>query len=89
LRIIFDNMFMKFGGYPVTIFDRPARALITYLVPLAFMAWAPATILLDRTSELPFSVWIAWCSPLIGAVLLAVAAWVFMRESRHYQSAGN
>jgi ABC-2 type transport system permease protein len=89
LRVIFDSMFMRFGGYPVPIFDRPARMLVTWLVPLAFMAWAPATILLGKTGELGFPVWLAWCSPLIGAGLLAVAVWVFLRESRHYQSAGN
>jgi len=89
LRVIFDSMFMYFGGYPVTIFDRPARFLITYLVPLAFMAWVPATILLDKTSDLPFPVWIAWCSPAIGAGLLAIAVRIFLKESRHYQSAGS
>jgi ABC-2 type transport system permease protein len=89
LRVIFDSMFMRFGGYPIPIFDRPARMLVTYLVPLAFMAWVPATILLDKTGELPFATWIAWCSPVIGVVLFAVAVWVFLHESRHYQSAGN
>ena len=89
LRVIFDSMFMRFGGYPVSIFDRPARFLITYLVPLAFMAWVPATILLDKTGDLPFPVWIAWCSPAIGAGLLVIAVSVFLKESRHYQSAGN
>lgn len=93
LRVVFDNIFSNFGGYPVSIFERPTRVLLTYLVPMAFMAWVPATVLLDRTDELPFPVWIAWCSPVVGPVvgpvLLAGAAWLFRRESRHYQSAGS
>lgn len=89
LRVIFDNIFSTFGGYPVSIFERPTRFLLTYLVPMAFIAWVPATVLLDRTDELPFPVAIAWASPLVGPALLGVALWVFRRESRHYQSAGS
>jgi ABC-2 type transport system permease protein len=89
LRMLFDSMFSRFAGYPVSMFDRPAKFLVTYLVPLAFMSWAPATILLERTSELPFATWIAWCSPLVGVVLLAIAFKLFIGESKHYQSAGS
>ncbi len=89
LRIIFDNIFSNFGGYPVSIFERPTRFLLTYLVPMAFIAWAPSTVLLERTDELPFPVAVAWASPLVGAVLLYVAFRIFQRESRRYQSAGS
>lgn len=74
LRMVFDNVFSQFGGYTLSILERTARGFLTFIVPLAFMAWVPATVLLERTDELPFPGWLAW---------------LFRRESRHSQSAGS
>lgn len=89
IRGNFDYIFTQFGGYPLTILDRRARYALTFAIPLAFIAWVPGAVLLDRTNELPMPSWTAWCSPLVGIVMLAVALWLFLRESRHYQSAGS
>ncbi len=89
LRGFFDNLFSQYGGYPLSIFERRVRNTLTFVLPLAFMAWVPATVLLGRTDELPFPAPVAWASPLIGAALLFVAYRIFRHESRHYQSAGS
>lgn len=89
IRIFFDNIFNRFAGYPTSIFDRSVQALLLWVIPVAFVAWVPATVLLDRTDELPFAGWLAWFSPLLGVLAIALAAWVFVRESRHYQSSGS
>ncbi len=84
-----DSLFGQFGAYPLDIFARRARQLLTYVIPVAFVAWVPSTVLLDRTDVLPFPAWIAWCTPVLGAVLMAIAWWLFLRESRQYQSSGS
>ncbi len=89
VRGLFDDIFGRFSGYPTSIFDRGARFLLMWIVPVAFVAWVPAMVLLDRTGELPFPAWLAWCSPLAGVLCIAVAAWLFVRESRNYQSSGS
>jgi ABC-2 type transport system permease protein len=89
IRIFFDDVFNTFGGYPTSIFNRPTQVALTWIVPVAFVAWLPSTVLLDRTDELPFPAWVAWCSPLLGVAAISVAAWLFLRESRHYQSSGS
>lgn len=89
LRIVFDDLQWRFGSYPMAIFDRPLRVFMTWIVPMAFMAWVPGTVLLGRTAELPFPVWMAWASPLVGFGLMAMALRLFQRESRNYQSAGH
>lgn len=89
VRGLFDEIFGRFSGYPTSIFDRGARFLLMWIVPVAFVAWAPATVLLDRTDDLPFPGRLAWFSPLAGVVCIAIAAWLFVRESRHYQSSGS
>ena len=89
LRIVFDDLQGRFASYPASIYERPLRTFMTWIVPMAFMAWVPSTVLLGRTAELPFPEWIAWASPLVGFALIAGAIWLFMRQSRHYQSAGH
>lgn len=88
LRAFFENLFSQFSGYPLSLFERRVRALLTFLVPVAFVAWVPGAVLLDRTDTLPFPAWVAWSSPLVGIVLLAGAWRLFIRESRNYQSSG-
>ncbi len=84
-----DSLFGQFGSYPLDIFARRARQLLTYVIPVAFVAWVPSTVLLDRTEVLPFPAWVAWCTPLLGVALMTAAWWIFLRESRQYQSSGS
>jgi ABC-2 type transport system permease protein len=49
IRIFFDDVFNRFAGYPTSIFNRSTRLALTWIVPVAFVAWLPATVILDRT----------------------------------------
>jgi len=89
VRGLFDDIFGRFSGYPTSIFDRSARFLLMWIVPVAFVAWVPATVLLDRPAELPFPSWLGWFSPLAGVTCIAIAGWLFVHESRYYQSSGS
>jgi ABC-2 type transport system permease protein len=89
LRGNFEYLFTQFGAYPLSILERKARFALTFIVPMAFIAWIPGAVLLDRTDELPVPFWLAWTSPLLGVVLLIFASWLFLRESRQYQSSGS
>jgi len=84
-----ETMFGQFGAYPLDIFARRARQLLTFVIPVAFVAWVPSTVLLDRTDVLPFPAWVAWCTPLLGVVLMTLAWRLFLHESRQYQSSGS
>jgi ABC-2 type transport system permease protein len=89
VRIFFDDVFNRFAGYPTSIFSRSTQMVLTWIVPVAFVAWVPASVLLGKTGALPFPAWLAWCSPLLGVAVMAVAVWLFLSESRHYQSSGS
>jgi len=89
LRWLFDDLFSRFGGYPLSIFGTGTRVALMWIVPVAFMAWLPATVLLEKTDTLPFPAWLAWVSPLVGVVTMTIAVWLFLSESRHYQSSGS
>lgn len=87
LRIIFDDIFSRFGSYPTSILDWPIRSVLTFIVPMAFMAYLPAAALLGRETYLP--VWMGWLSPLVGVIVFGLALWLFVRASRGYQSSGH
>lgn len=86
-RVIFDDIFSRFGNYPVDIFGAIVTKMLTFLIPLAFVAWLPVASLLDKPTFLPS--WTGWCSLPVGSIVMAVALWVFVRSSREYQSSGS
>lgn len=86
-RVIFDDVFSRFGNYPVHIFGYIAERLLTFMVPLAFVAWLPAATLLDKPTFMPE--WAGWLSVPIGVIAFVLAIIVFVRSSKHYQSSGH
>jgi ABC-2 type transport system permease protein len=86
---LLDTLFSNFANYPLKIFGGALEFLLTFGLPLAFMAYFPTTVLLGRTSELRVSPLFAYGAPLAGVVWLGLALLVFQREMRHYQSSGH
>jgi ABC-2 type transport system permease protein len=87
--LLLDTVFSNFANYPLKIFGGVLEFLLTFGLPLAFMAYFPAVVLLGRTAELRVNPVFAYGAPLAGVVWLAIALLVFQREMRHYQSAGH
>lgn len=86
---LLDTIFSNFSNYPLTIFGSVLGFLLTFGLPLAFMAYFPAVVLLGRTGELQVNPIFAYGAPLAGIIWLFVALRVFHHEMRHYQSAGH
>lgn len=86
---IVDDLFNDFGTYPLSIFNSTLRLLLTFGLPVAFMAYFPAAVLLERMAELQVQPIIAYGAPLAGVVWLGIALWVFEHEMQHYQSSGH
>lgn len=84
-----DSIFSTYANYPLTIFGAFLQFLFTFVVPLAFVAYFPATVLLERTAELQVNPLLADMAPLAGVIWLAIAARVFDSQLGKYQSAGH
>lgn len=89
LRILADDTLTRFSGYPLTIFGRRGLAVLTFVFPMAFIAYLPATVLLGRTDELPFPDWIAVLSPCAGPIVFGIGLTFFNRMTRYYTSPGS
>ncbi|HEU5100365.1 MAG TPA: ABC-2 family transporter protein [Roseiflexaceae bacterium] len=86
---LLDTVFSNFSNYPLKIFGSTLEFLLTFGIPLAFMAYFPAAVLLGRTGELQVSPLFAYAAPLAGLAWLLAALWIFHYAMRAYQSAGH
>ena len=74
-----------FAQYPVTLYGRPIRFFVTWVLPFAFTAFYPATLLLGIQG---FAVY-AWLTPLVGLACLGVGYAVWGQGLRVYASTGS
>jgi ABC-2 type transport system permease protein len=84
----FDRMIATFGNYPFSILPLAARAFLTYLLPVAFVAYLPAAVLTGRVASAGVPEWLAYASPAAGPLLYILARYAWYRALRHYESVG-
>ena len=89
LRVFADSTLTQFSDYPLTIFGRWGLYSLTFLFPMAFIAFLPATVLLDRADETPLPVWLGYCSPLVGLGWFVLGYVFFTKMTRYYTSPGS
>jgi ABC-2 type transport system permease protein len=84
----FDRMIGTFGNYPFSILPLAARAALTYLLPVAFVAYLPAAVLTGRIASTGVPSWLCYASPAAGPLLYLAARYAWQRALRHYESGG-
>ncbi|WP_310728624.1 ABC-2 family transporter protein [Streptomyces sp. N2A] len=89
IRLTIDTVFNDFGNYPLKIFGSAASFGLTFLFPLAFVAYLPATMLLNREEELAVPSWLGWGAPAAGVLLMYAAYRFWVWQSRSYESSGH
>ncbi|WP_424213625.1 ABC transporter permease [Streptomyces sp. BI20] len=75
--------------YPPTVFAREVVWAVTCVVPLAFVNWWPVLYLLDRPNPLGLPGWVAWCGPVVAALVLAPVSWAWRSGLRAYRGTGS
>lgn len=85
---VVDDAFSTFGNYPTRIFGA-LEYLLTFALPVAFVGYLPASVLLSRTGELSVHPALAYAAPLVGGLVFLGALRFWRSEMRHYQSSGH
>jgi ABC-2 type transport system permease protein len=85
---------LTYGGvqaaqYPLAVYERWFRRLLTFCVPLAAVAYYPALFILQRPDPLGAPAWVGAVSPLAGLAFLGLALAVWRVGVRHYASTGS
>jgi ABC-2 type transport system permease protein len=73
----------EFAKYPLSIYSRGIRIVMTWVIPYGFASFYPASHLLGRDVGL-----LAWLGPGVAVVLLLVAYRVWTFGLAHYTSTG-
>jgi ABC-2 type transport system permease protein len=81
-RVVFD--LNEFAKYPLTMYGRGVRLMITWLIPYGFASFYPASYLLGRDVGR-----LAFMGPVVAAVLLLIGYRVWLIGLRHYSSTGS
>lgn len=88
-RFLVDNVLLTFGSYPLTVFGAVVQWVMTWVLPVAFIAWVPAAVILDHTAGLGVSPTMAWLAPAVGAVFFGLGYQVWRLMLRWYGSTGS
>ncbi|MGW0755681.1 ABC transporter permease [Streptomyces sp. NPDC002814] len=75
--------------YPPTLFGKDLVRGVTFMVPLAFVNWLPASYVLGRPYPLDLPTWVTFLSPLAAGVCCALAGAVWRVGLRSYRSTGS
>lgn len=85
---------LTYGGvqaaqYPLALYANWFRRVLTFVVPLACVAYYPALAILGKADPLGAPAWMGALSPLAGFVFLAAAFGAWRLGLRRYASTGS
>lgn len=87
-RFFADNVILSFGSYPLSVFGGALQWVVTWLLPIAFIAYVPADAVLERDGGLTVTSAAAWLAPLVGLVWFWAAYRLWRRQLDRYSSTG-
>lgn len=74
---------------PLTIFPAIIKVSFTYILPLAFISYYPASIFLKRNSGAGIVSYYGYLTCLVGAVFFLITYWIWTRGIKHYEGSGS
>lgn len=85
---------VTYGGvqaaqYPLSLYSDWFRGFLTFVVPLACVAYFPVLGILGKPDPLGSPAWLAPVTPLAGFAFLLMSFWVWRIGVRHYTSTGS
>jgi len=85
---------LTYGGvqaaqYPMNIYAAWFRNILTFVVPIACVAYYPVLAILGRPDPLGAPAWVLPLAPAVGFVFLAAAFGAWRFGVRHYTSTGS
>jgi len=89
VQLFIDDSMSILGSYPHGIFSPRFQWFLTFTMPIAFIAYLPASVLLERTDGLVVPGWLGYASPLVGVLVFMLAYRVWSWQMRHYQGVGH
>ena len=87
--IIANQFYGLVHQYPIDIFGKVFRVFVTGFLPVAFMNYYPAVLLLGKQGQLGSAWPLSYMSPLVALLLVGVVLIVWTLALRRYSSSGS
>ncbi len=88
-EFLVDQVYLLFGSYPLRLFGSTMSWALTWIVPIAFVAYIPSAVLLNHTGGLHVTSIVAFGAPAIGLLWFFAAYRFWLFQLRGYQSSGH
>ncbi|PYI50634.1 ABC transporter permease [Paenibacillus flagellatus] len=75
----------NYGRYPVNIYNKTIKFVLTFVTPFAFVGFYPAAYFLDRDEW----GWVALWTPVVGVVFLTIGLSLWNYGVKKYRGAGS
>jgi ABC-2 type transport system permease protein len=83
-----DQMISTFGNYPLNVLPSPAKDALTFVFPVAFIAYLPAAVVTGHVPSTGLPQWLTAAGPLLGLGFFLLAKAIWYRSLRLYESIG-
>lgn len=84
-----DELARKYMIYPIGIYGTIATFLLTFILPLGFMAYYPASFLLGKAQDIVLNPLLGVLTPVFALVSMLVAFGFWRFGVRNYKSTGS
>ena len=78
----------NFNTYPISIYDKCVRGILTFIIPYAFVSYYPAVFILGKNSSSMDNL-LLLAEPLVAAFVLLLSIWLWKTGIKRYSSTGN
>ncbi|WP_110926505.1 ABC transporter permease [Bacillus massiliglaciei] len=75
----------NYGRYPVDIYNKVIRFILTWIIPFAFVGVYPASYFLGKQEWY----YLSFATPLIGVIFFVIAVLIWNQGVKKYRGAGN
>jgi len=90
IRWVVMSLEQEFTRYPISIYTRGVRFVLSFILPFAFMNYFPAAYFLHKTENgLSLAPQVGLLTPLIGIAWLVVSYAFWRVGLNHYQGTGS
>jgi len=87
--LIFQFNYTLTQRYPIDIYFAPLPAILTFVLPYAFMNYYPGLVFLDKLERNPFASWVPFAGLGVGVVFALLAYGIWRMGLRRYDSTGS
>lgn len=89
-RLLLETVEVEVVRFPLAIFPPPARFVLTFVLPFAFVSFFPAQLFLEKQGEGTFlAPGVGYLTPAVGLTVFLAAAAFWSTGLRRYQSTGS